>query len=125
MKNLKEYVKSCLPLTEGPMMSGPLLVIVHFRLPPAKNIRFKRRKQLHCQPHTTKPDGDNLEKFLNDALTGVLWNDDAQICWLLRSKSYTQEMEGSTIIFVRELSNMTNYDDILQDIREHLTIEAA
>lgn len=47
---------------------------------------FKRPKRLIWtdrpmprEPHTAKPDEDNLSKSLRDALSGILWVDDRQI----------------------------------------------
>lgn len=31
-------------------------------------------------PHGKKPDRDNCDKSVMDALTGLLWVDDAQVC---------------------------------------------
>jgi Holliday junction resolvase RusA-like endonuclease len=39
--------------------------------------------------HTTKPDLDNLGKFVLDSLTGVFWKDDSVVCSLTASKVYT------------------------------------
>lgn len=71
-----------------------------------------------------RPDGDNLDKFLFDALTGVVWRDDSQVAWLLRSKSYTREEEGATILFVKEMApGAPNYDEILATMREATVYE--
>jgi Holliday junction resolvase RusA-like endonuclease len=70
-----------------------------------------------------KPDGDNLEKFLNDSLNGVLWDDDSKITWLYRSKTITDSKQGETVIFVREMSNgPADYELILSDIVEHMKV---
>lgn len=74
-------------------------------------------------PHTKKPDGDNLEKFLNDALNGIVWSDDSNIAWLLRSKSLCDAKEGETIIYVKELANEApDYERIVSDILENIKI---
>ncbi len=38
--------------------------------------------------HTKKPDLDNLLKALKDAMTGIVWHDDAQIVSLSARKDY-------------------------------------
>ena len=38
------------------------------------------------QPHTSKPDGDNLEKSTLDALSGLAFLDDRQVWWVNRQK---------------------------------------
>lgn len=82
------------------------------------------RKAQHLRPHIKKPDGDNLEKFLNDALNGVVWSDDSRIAYLVRTKTITDAKVGETIVFVRELKDEApDYALILSDIQEHLPIE--
>jgi len=39
-------------------------------------------------PHVGKPDCDNLAKSVCDALNGILWDDDRQICRLVVEKWY-------------------------------------
>lgn len=41
--------------------------------------------------HTTKPDTDNLLKFLKDAANGVLWYDDCQVVYEEIGKAYADE----------------------------------
>lgn len=106
-------------------MSGPLFVICHFLIPAPKAAKHNRRKLLHNTPHFKKPDADNLEKFLNDSLRGIVWEDDSRIAWLLRSKSLTSDKVGSTVIFVREMTlGQPDYEQILSDIQEHIELEA-
>lgn len=40
---------------------------------------------------TVKPDGDNVEKAVKDALNGVLWADDVQVVDAAKSKRYAAE----------------------------------
>ncbi len=122
MKLTTDYVKNNLPEQTEPL-KGPLLVIVHYKIPAPLGLSGKRRKLQRYLPHLKKPDGDNLEKFLNDALSGVIWADDAQIVWLLRSKSLTDEKIGCTEIFVRELGHTEpNYEQIIDDIKQHISL---
>ena len=106
-----------------PLLKGPILVIVHFVLPAPLSLPQRKREAQNCLPHTKRPDGDNLEKFLNDALTGVVWDDDARVAWILRSKTITADKEGYTIFYAQELNNEEpDYHGILQAIREHIYI---
>ena len=64
-----------------------------------------------------------MEKFLNDALTGVVWSDDSQITWILRSKTVTAEKEGYTIFYAQEIDDaQPDYEELLLAIREHIYI---
>lgn len=105
------------------MLRGPLLVIVHFEINAPLVYRGDNRRKLHTCPHTLRPDGDNLEKYLNDALNGIVWRDDSQIAWLVRSKSITAERKGQTVLYVRELTEeKPDYELIISDILEHIKL---
>ena len=61
---------------EGPLRLGAVFFFTHPKSGP-------RRKH-----HMVKPDIDKLLRCIADALTGVLWKDDAQIVELLGRKGY-------------------------------------
>ncbi len=118
----RDYVRAQLPSCKGALLKGPLLVIVHFRLP--QPLKTKDKQAKHEWPHSQRPDGDNLEKFLNDALNGYVWEDDARIAWMLRSKSWTKDRRGSTTLYVKEIPTMgQDYKMIIEAISENLRIQ--
>lgn len=122
MNKTREFVKSLTP--EHPFISGPILCIVHLRIPAPNYVTYNKRKAQHLTPHIKKPDGDNLEKFLNDALNGIAWYDDSHIVWMVRSKTITQAKEGETIIYIQELpSTKPDYNLLLNAISQHIQIE--
>jgi Holliday junction resolvase RusA-like endonuclease len=124
MKRLRNYVAQRLNDEQFPLLKGPLLVIIHFRLPGLKSHDLEKRKARHLMPHTSRPDGDNLEKFVNDALNGVLWADDCTIVWMVRSKTWTAEKEGETSIYACEIDDdVPNDEFILEHIRDNIEIE--
>lgn len=125
MSLTRNHVIKHLPI-DFPLMTGPLLVIVHFMIPVPLTVKGTKRKSQHMLNHYKRPDGDNLEKFLNDSLNGVLWTDDSQIACIFRIKTYTKEREGSTTLFVRELP-LYNADpsEIFNDISTHFPRYAA
>lgn len=51
--------------------AGPVELSVSFN--------FKRPKKPVHDAHIIKPDGSNLFKFVEDALTGIFWVDDRQV----------------------------------------------
>lgn len=63
----------------GPPLTGPLKVSAAFVFPRTKGQIWKRKPMPRLR-HTKKPDRDNCDKALCDALTGILWVDDCQIC---------------------------------------------
>ena len=47
---------------------------------PRPGVMVWKKKPMPRVRHTKKPDRDNLEKALMDALKGIVWIDDAQVC---------------------------------------------
>ena len=62
----------------GPL-DGPLSVALVFVLPRPKTKVWKTRPMIR-ECHIKKPDFDNLAKAATDALTGLCWVDDSQLC---------------------------------------------
>lgn len=76
-------------------LTGPLEVELWFYLPrPQGNYGTGRNagqlKASAAKFHIKKPDSDNCEKLLLDALTGIFWNDDSQICDTHIHKRYSK-----------------------------------
>lgn len=63
----------------GAPLSGPLRVDLEFVFPRTKGQLWKRKPMPRIR-HGKKPDRDNCDKAVMDALTGLLWVDDAQVC---------------------------------------------
>jgi crossover junction endodeoxyribonuclease RusA len=58
-------------------IEGPVEVAIYFRFRrPKSHTKKQRESYWHCQ----KPDVDNLAKAVLDALSGICFGDDAQIC---------------------------------------------
>jgi Holliday junction resolvase RusA-like endonuclease len=58
---------------------GPVQVDCEFVFPrPA--VKIWKTRPMPRERHTSKPDRDNLDKAILDALTPILWRDDAQVC---------------------------------------------
>jgi len=65
-------------------LDGPLRIELHFYFP--RNKAAKKRPYPHV-----RPDLDNLEKAVMDALNGVIWTDDARVCSKTSAKHYTND----------------------------------
>lgn len=63
----------------GAPLDGALGMFAMFLMPRPKRMMWKNKPMPRC-PHTTKPDGENLLKALQDAMTGLAYRDDAQLC---------------------------------------------
>ena len=66
----------------GQMADGPVTVTATFYLPRPKSLGKKSKA------HVTRPDVDKLARSIGDALTGVVFRDDAQIVGLHVQKCY-------------------------------------
>lgn len=93
--------KAVLPSTP---YDGPLKVSINFSFVRPKGHYGKRKGTLYLRndapfQHTGKPDLDNLEKAVLDALTTLgMWHDDAQVFQLSSSKHYCEAgYEGASI----------------------------
>lgn len=88
---------------EAPMLV-PCAVEMVFVLP-----RPKLPKKLGTGrlPHAKRPDFDNLEKSVVDALTGVAWKDDSQLCDVRTQKWIAAVDEAPHVeISIRPLSGV-------------------
>lgn len=63
----------------GAPLDGPLRLSVVFVFPRPGRLIWKKRPMPRV-PHCSKPDRDNCEKSLLDALKGQVFIDDAQVC---------------------------------------------
>ncbi len=89
--NAEAWVKRCAVDQIGsPCLTTALEVFIHITVPIAESWSKKRRAAAvagEIKP-TGKPDADNTQKLLFDALNGIIWKDDAQIVDIRFSKRY-------------------------------------
>ena len=81
------------------LFSGPLLVTMTFRMPRPKT-HFNGKgclKKSAPRWHTSKPDVTKLIRSTEDAMTGVIWKDDAQVAWSDAYKLYADTQAGAEI----------------------------
>lgn len=75
----------------------PIKLCLCFYFPMPKSWSKKKKAALLCEPHCSTPDLSNLIKFVEDALNGVVWKDDALI-WSIDAEKKWCSDEGSTHI---------------------------
>lgn len=69
-----------------PPTDRPIRLMCEFQLSvPTSSIR---KYQLGWLPHVKRPDVDKLMRALLDALTGIVWVDDSQVCYAMVNKVY-------------------------------------
>ena len=92
---VKTAVYEQLPAGWEKFVEVPLWVQVWYVFPPLKSMKKADRECLEnggIIPKQTKPDvNDNLNKGLYDALTGVLWDDDARVAHSESDKFFGKE----------------------------------
>ena len=80
-------------------IEGPICIEVVFSFQRPKSHTKKQREQVaHCQ----KPDTTNLLKGLEDALNGICWIDDSQICQIDSVQKQWDDDGGWTRITIME-----------------------
>ena len=95
-KDKKEFVSLILNQLPNEPISDPIAISIVWHMPyPKKWLRTGKYEGLvkdnAPSVHTSKPDIDNMEKFLFDSLNGRLWVDDALIWWVQKQKVYAVE----------------------------------
>lgn len=72
-----------------PLYEGALIVTLYYGIPIPKNLepRIKRGEIIYP---TKRPDMDNYEKSVLDAMNGIVYKDDAQIVATFHKKRYTR-----------------------------------
>lgn len=79
-------------------LEGPVAMFVTYILPRPKGKIWKRKRMIR-EYHTSKPDLDNLDKGTMDALKGLAWRDDAQVC-MLDSRKFIASGEESPRVLI-------------------------
>ena len=70
----------------------PVSVTLRFTFEPPKSwTKAARMEAMAGGPHIVKPDGDNLEKAVLDAMNGVVYRDDSLVWQSTRVKVYGAE----------------------------------
>ena len=81
---------------------GPIRLSVEFALLPPRSMRVRDWGWL---PHTKRPDVDKLFRMLSDALTGVVWFDDSQVCFSAVNKVYAWDGRSGAHVDVTEIDD--------------------
>ena len=73
------------------ILEGPLeaQIAAYFPIPKSSSKSLKKKMILNQYKHTNKPDIDNVQKAILDALNGVAYSDDSQIIKITGQKFYS------------------------------------
>lgn len=90
---------------QGPLIRGPLHVIAAFYMPrPKGHFTSKGALRGSAQPYpTSRPDLSKLFRGVEDALTGVIWADDAQVVIQYLNKLYEVDRGPGVEILIKEI----------------------
>jgi len=86
---------------DGEPLDGPLTLDCTFLMPRPKRL-YRKKDPSSKVWHISRPDLDNIIKAVKDALTGIVWRDDSQICELnIRKWHHEKEGHPAAILEVR------------------------
>lgn len=90
-------------------ITGPIRIDVSYHMPmPSGTSKVRRLQMLNGRiHHIKKPDVDNLNKFLCDALKKIVFEDDSQVVEICARKLYGEN--GKTIIRVEEVNTDSSF----------------
>lgn len=99
-------------------LTGPLQAYILYYFPVPKSAsKSMRQAMLHGEVHhIVKPDKDNLEKFICDCMTGVVYDDDRKIVDNRGIKLFSEQPR--TVIRIVRLSCNNNLQEELTKLYE-------
>lgn len=86
---------------------GPVKMRLSFMFEWPSSYPKKRKQMCHGNLKDTKPDLDNLVKLVKDALNGIAYDDDSQVCEITATKFFSQQ-ESCTRVVVEPLWEQTD-----------------
>lgn len=90
----------------GVLLNGPLQLDVTFFMPLPASWSKKKKASQEEQPHVSRPDLDNLIKWVCDIAGGIIYADDCIISQINARKVYS--LSPCTKFTLRELHNEAN-----------------
>lgn len=91
-------------MDERPPLEGGIRLFVEFALMPPKSMP---KKMQGWAPHTKQPDADKLLRALCDALTGIVWRDDSQVCIVGINKMYAWDGITGAVVTCETITETT------------------
>lgn len=105
-RNIRMIIKEQLPSDFIPFTKGVRISTLHYLFPPVSSLKkseLEKIKNGEIVHKTTKPDlTDNLNKGLFDAMQGIVFLNDSQVCEMNDVKKYYSFTPG-IIITIEEL----------------------
>ena len=73
------------------LLHPPILCELTAYMPIPKSYSKKKKEELRGQPHSKRPDVDNIAKFYLDTFGGVCYEDDGHVSTLVAKKVYSDK----------------------------------
>lgn len=83
-------------------ITGPVRLTVIATFAPAASLSARKRDAMIGQPHTQRPDTDNLVKGVSDGLNRIAWADDGQVAEIVARKQWGTV--AGTVVIVEQLA---------------------
>lgn len=77
---------------------GAIKIEVGFYMPIPKSLSKKKQEELTGDWHIKKPDCDNMIKGIKDALEGIAYDNDSQVCHETSYKIYSRKPRIEVVI---------------------------
>ena len=92
-KAYEDRVRWAYRAAHGPTFDGPvkLRIVARYRIPKSAPKKTREAMDAGRIAPTKRPDLDNVCKIIMDALNGMAYADDAQVCEITAGKSYAVE----------------------------------
>lgn len=98
---------------------GPVKMRVACLFEWPKSYTKSRRQRCYGNMKDTKPDLDNLVKLVKDALNGIFYDDDSQVCEITATKFFTSQ-EPCTRVMVEPLFDQEQPHQLSSDSKKAL-----
>ena len=110
-RQYEEWIRTCYLMQKGPHFPAGtyigLVICACFPIPKNKSRAVKAQMISGALRPAIRPDGDNIEKAVADALIGMAYDDDKQLISVMWEKRYTSDLRskgGLTVtVFTKEV----------------------
>lgn len=96
---VREIAKAKMAKMRLPPMQGEITCKIEFHMPIPASWPKYRKETAKGSPHISRPDIDNLQKAVLDALNGIVYADDGQVFSVEICKRYSDS--PGTVILIR------------------------
>ena len=83
-------------------LAGSLTLKLMAYMPIPASTSKRKHAAMVGEPHTKKPDADNIIKAVLDGLNGVAFKDDSMVYCIVASKTYQEDAEVGVIVTVED-----------------------